>query len=104
MEFSELESRLDRGEKWEAEIRSLSPMTYVVSLSLGDYRTVLQEDGSSRIFRNAIAAGDMLAEAGLEFAWLLHESVDDELSGSSSWRAGSTRTRMRLNRDDPPRF
>lgn len=103
MEIRELAERVERGEVWEAEIRSLTPMTYMVSLSLGDHRTVLKEDGASRIFRNAIAAGNTLAEAGLQSAWLLHHSVDDELSGSSNWQAGSTRTPMRLGREDLPR-
>lgn len=103
MEIRELAERLDRGEVWEAEIRSLTPMTYVVSLALGDHKTVLQEAGTSKIFRNAIAAGNTLAEAGVKTAWLLHQSVDDELSGSSSWQAGSTRTPMRLTKDELPR-
>lgn len=96
MDTKELSKRLERGEAWEAEVRSLTPMTYMVSLALGDHRTVLEDDGHSRIFRNAIAAGNALAEAGMQTAWLTHQSVDDELSGSATWQAGSTRTRMRL--------
>ncbi len=92
MDIEELGQRITDGETWEAEILSVTPMIYIVRL-LSDGRTVpLQEDGSNRVFRNVMDAGKALAASGLQAGYLVHESVDDEMSSGGAFGSSSTRT------------
>lgn len=92
MDIDELGERITAGETWEAEILSVTPMIYIVRLLSGERTVPLQENGSNRVFRNIIEAGKALAASGLQAGYLVHESVDDEMTAGGAFGSSSTRT------------
>ncbi len=81
MTLAELRERCARGNPPEAEIISVEGLVYIVRLDSERMLTATQEAGDTLRFRSAYAAARALRQAGIDSAWLVHQSPYDEMVG-----------------------